>query len=70
MATMEYGKYRLVSRPQRLDEVGWIPFVMISWLDGTNLQSHNIKTPEDIFDTEEDALAFGFAARAWITTER
>jgi hypothetical protein len=35
------------------------------------LQSHNIKIPEDIFETEEDALAFGFAAaRAWITAER
>jgi hypothetical protein len=40
---------------------------MITWLDGTDVRSHNIKNPAEIFDTEEDALAFGFAAaRAWI----
>jgi hypothetical protein len=55
----------------QVDEVGWVPFVTITWVNGTDLRSHNIKNPDNIFDTEQDAIAFGFAAaRAWITTER
>ena len=71
MPTIEYGKYRLVSRPQKHDNGnGWIPFVMITWLDGKDLRSH-IENPDKICDTEEEAVDFGFeAARAWITTER
>jgi hypothetical protein len=50
MATVEYGKYHLSSRPQKQDN-GWVPFVLISWLDGKDLRSHAEK-PDKVYATE------------------
>ena len=69
MATKDYGKYRLVSRPQK-NHRGWVPFVMITWQDGKDVRSH-IENPDKVCPTEEEAVDSGFeAARDWITKER
>ena len=72
MAAEEYGKYILVSRPQHIEQLqAWMPYASVGWLDGRQWEYHQLKDLNRIFDTEEQALAFGFAAaRRWIDKER
>ena len=72
MPAMEYGNYIVVSMPKhREDLAAWIPFAMVAWLNGRNWEYHELKDLDNIFDAEEEALAFGFAAaRAWIDQQR
>ena len=67
MATVLYRKYFLISRP-RYDEKFrlWFPYASISW-DGEKFHYHQLNDFEKSFQTEDEALAFGFvAARNWI----
>ena len=67
MSTVLYGKYMLISRP-RYDEKFrlWLPYASISWY-GDTFHYQQFNDFEKSFQTEEQALAFGFgAARSWI----
>ena len=67
MATVLYEKYILISRP-RYDEKFrlWVPYASISW-DGDKFHYQQLNKFEKSFQTEEEALAFGFgAARSWL----
>ena len=67
MATVLYEKYILISRP-RYDENFrlWVPYASVSW-DGDKFHYHQLNKVEKSFQTEEEALAFGFiTARNWI----
>jgi hypothetical protein len=71
MAVLEFGKYILVSRP-RFNAAGghWLPYASALWMDRGELHYHRFKL-DRTFDTEEDALLFGFLmARMWVETER
>jgi hypothetical protein len=71
MAALESGRHILISRPRRDELQRWIPYASVSWIAGSEVRYHQIKGLNAIFDTEEEALAFGFeVARAWIKTER
>ncbi len=68
MSTLDYGNFRLISKPQK-HQRGWVPFVLITWLDSKYVRSH-IENPDMICATEDLAVDYGFeAARAWITNE-
>jgi hypothetical protein len=65
MPIIDYGKYRLISKPQK-NHRGWVPFVFITWQDGDTVRSH-IESPDQVCATEDVAVDFGFeAARRWI----
>ena len=67
MATVMYGRYMLISRPRydvkfRL----WFPYASISW-GADKFHFHQLNDFEKSFQTEEEAVAFGFiAARNWM----
>ena len=67
MATVLYGKYILISRPRYDEKLRvWLPYASASW-DGDKFHYHQLKDFGKSFQTEEEALAFGFiAARNWI----
>jgi len=67
MATVLYGKYMLISRPRYDEKVRvWFPYASASWY-GDTFHYKQFKDFEKSFQTEEQALAFGFgAARSWI----
>jgi hypothetical protein len=69
MTALQYGIYILISRP-RFDEKlqVWLPYASVSW-DGTGkFHYHQLKDLKGTFQTEEEALAFGYdAAREWIS---
>ena len=58
----------LISRP-RYDRVLqlWAPYASIAWPEESPSQYHQLTPFDRAFETEAEALAFGFiAARAWI----
>jgi hypothetical protein len=67
MAAVLYEKYILISRPRYDEKLRvWLPYASTSW-DGDKFHYHQLKDFEKSFQTEEEALAFGFvAARNWI----
>ena len=67
MATVLYGKYMLISRPHYDEKLRvWFPYASTSWY-GDTFHYQQFKDFEKSFQTEEQALAFGFvAARNWI----
>ena len=72
MPTENYGKYVLASLPQfHSYRNGWVPYASAQWLDGKEWRYHQLQDMDMIFDTEQEAVDFGFAmARAWINQER
>jgi hypothetical protein len=58
----------LTSRPHHDAELKrWIPSASVSWQGISKFHYHQLKGLDDTFQTEEEALAFGFiAARSWI----
>jgi hypothetical protein len=66
-----YEKYILISRPSYDETLGaWIPYASASW-DGDKFHYRQFKDLGKTFDTEEEALAFGFVVgRAWIEEQR
>ena len=67
MAAVKHGKYILISRPRYDEKLRvWFPYASISW-DSDKFHYHQLTDFEKSFQTEEEALAFGFvAARNWI----
>jgi hypothetical protein len=68
MSTVLYRKYyTLISRPRYDEKLRvWFPYASASW-DGDKFQCHQLRDFEKSFQTEKEALAFGFgAARSWI----
>ena len=72
VAVLPYRKYVLTSRPHHDVELKrWIPSASVAWQGKIKLHYHQLNDLEDTFQTEEEALAFGFiAARAWIDEHR
>ena len=67
MTPSQYGKYTLISRPHYDEKPKtWLPYASVSWNDDKFFY-HKLKDLEKTFQTEEEALAFGYlAARTWI----
>ena len=69
MPASEYKRYYLISRP-KFDpkERVWVPCVsIVGDGDGKNFQYHEFKELNSKFETEEQALTFGFiVARSWV----
>jgi hypothetical protein len=67
MSAILYGTYILISRPRYDEKLRvWLAYASVSW-DGTKYHYHQLNDLKNNFDTEEEALAFGFiAARDWI----
>ena len=67
MAALLYGIHILISRPRYDDKLRvWLPYASISWEDN-KYHYHQLNDLGKNFETEEEALAFGFmAARLWI----
>ena len=67
MPALHYGKYILISRPLHdaiLDI--WTPYASVSWNKEKEFRYHQIKDLDKTFDTQEEAIAFGFiVARIW-----
>lgn len=67
MPAFQYGKYILISRPRYDEKLEvWLPYASVSW-NGDKFYYHQLKDFTDNFETEEEALAFGYVtARTWI----
>jgi hypothetical protein len=67
MAAQFYEKYFLISRPHYDKGLrAWVPYVRIYW-GGDEFYHHALKEVVERFETQEEALAFGFsAARLWL----
>lgn len=65
--TLQYGVYTLISRPHFDDKLRlWLANTSISRSD-RKFYYHQLSDFAQTFETEEEALAFGFsAARLWI----
>ena len=64
----EYEKYLIISRPDhRRDDGIWLTSATVTWHDKGGFHYHQFSDMDEIFDSEQEALAFGFTiARAWI----
>lgn len=62
-----YGIYVLISRPRYDHKLRvWVAYAIISW-DSDKFHYYQLNNLTKSFETEEEALAFGFvAARLWI----
>jgi hypothetical protein len=67
MSAILYGTYILISRPRYDDKLRvWLAYASVSW-DGVNSHYHQLNDLKNNFETEEEALAYGFvAARDWV----
>ena len=67
MAAILYGIYVLISRPHHDERLGvWRPYASISW-DGDKFHYHQLNNLDKSFETEEEAIAYGFiAGRNWV----
>lgn len=67
MSALEYGIYTLISRPHYDGKLKiWLSYASVSWTDD-KFHYHRLNGIEKTFQTEEEALDFGYvAARAWI----
>jgi hypothetical protein len=67
MSAILYGTYILISRPRYDEKLRvWLSYASVSW-DGAKYHYHQLKDLDKTFETEEEALAFGFiTARDWI----
>ena len=69
MAASEYKKYVLISRPRFDEKAGvWLPYAsVVADGDGRNFYYRQLKDLNTSFETEEQALCFGFiACRSWV----
>jgi hypothetical protein len=73
MTASMYRKHTLFSRPYYDDELeGWMPYASVVqdvFIDGdqNNFYYHEMKNLNQSFETEEQALCFGFiSGRCWI----
>jgi hypothetical protein len=67
MAAILYGIHILISRPRYDDRLRvWLAYGSVSW-DTDKFHYHQLNNLDKSFETEGEALAFGFsAARLWI----
>jgi hypothetical protein len=70
MPTSIYRKYILMSRSRYDEKAGvWEPYASVAAdvLDEKNFYYHQLKDLNSSFETEEQAVSFGFiVARAWV----
>jgi hypothetical protein len=69
MPALLYGIYILISRPHYDDTLrAWVPYASVSsYADSSKSYYYQLNKLKETFETEEEALAFGFsAARHWI----
>jgi hypothetical protein len=72
MTASMYKKHTLISRPYYDKLEGWMPYASVVqdvFIDGdqSNFYYHEMKNLNQSFDTEEQALCFGFiSGRCWI----
>jgi hypothetical protein len=69
MPASEYKKYYLISRPHFNETIRvWLPYASVTADgDGREFYYHQFKELNSTFETEEQALSFGFiVARAWV----
>jgi hypothetical protein len=72
MPALHYGKYVLISRPLH-DAIFyiWTPYASVSWNKEKEFRYHQIKDLDKTFDTQEEAIAFGFiVARIWADEQK
>jgi hypothetical protein len=71
MSAILYGTYILISRPRYDEKLRvWFAYASISW-DGATYHYHQLNDLKNNFETEEEALAFGFiTARDWIDAHK
>ena len=71
MSSLLYGNSILISRPRYDAELGaWRPYASLSW-DGDKFRYHRLKDLDRSFETEDEALAYGYsAAREWIDKQK
>ena len=67
MPVLQYGIYILISRPRYDEKVrAWLPYASVSWKTD-KFNYYRLNDLEHTFQTENEALAFGYlAGRAWI----
>ncbi len=67
MAHEKYKGRLILSRPDRSDGSIWRPYIRVTWEDQNGFHSHEFLDSGIVFNTEEAAVAYGFAvARLWI----
>ena len=68
MATEVYKSCTIVSLPRHLWNKGfWVPYALAIWRDGSGFHSHYFDNMEKTFESEAEAVEFGFTiVRAWI----
>ena len=66
MSPLQYGIYILISRPQYDEKLkAWVPYASVS-SNGDQFHYHQLKELGETFETEEEALVFGYVAgRNW-----
>jgi hypothetical protein len=71
MSAILYGTYILISRPRYDEKLRvWLAYASVSW-DGAKYHYQQLNDLKNHFETEEEALAFGFvAARDWIDVHK
>ena len=69
MPALQYGIYILISRPRYDDRLKvWLAYASV-WWDSDKFHYQQLKDFADTFETEEEALTFGYiTARTWIET--
>jgi hypothetical protein len=68
---LKYGKYTVASRPRHHTRDGvWRPCASVLWYDDKDVVHSHRFNLNRTFDTEEDALLFGFlVARMWVDSK-
>ena len=69
MPASEYKKYYLISRPHYNEKIRvWVPYASVAAAgDGREFYYHQFKDLNSTFETEEQAMSFGFiVARGWV----
>ena len=70
MAQESYKGRLVLSRPEPLAYTVWHPYAKVMWQDENGFHSHELVYTDVVFDTEKEAIAYGFAvARSWIEKE-
>jgi hypothetical protein len=68
VAVKFYGNFFLISRPHYNSELRlWVPYASITWAEQRTSHYEQLENTSDLFESEAEALAFGFlAAGAWV----
>ena len=70
MAQETYKGGVVLSRPEHSSYRDWRPYAKVMWQDENGFHSHEIVCSQIGFDTEREAIHFGFAiARSWMDKE-